>query len=199
MRVIEDRAREVGAELIPVVVPEAQVEAWGSRLNIDGVDYTCPLAGRHQVINAATAIAACRRLGMSAHGIANAKWPGRIERVGKFVLDGAHNPAGARALAAYIGEFHGDKKIGLIYGAMRDKSVEEIIAELFPLAHEVVVTAPGQTRALRPEAILEMEPHPNARAAASITEALTMPFDSELIFITGSLYLVGEARAILVQ
>ena len=200
MRVIEDRAREVGAELIPVVVPEAELTAWGSRFTIHGVEYTCPLAGRHQVVNAATAATACRAIGIDAKdGIAAVKWPGRLEKIGRFVLDGAHNPAGARALAAYIREFHGDKKIGLIYGAMRDKSVEEIVAELFPLAHEVVVTAPGQARALRPEAIVEMEPHPRARAAASIGEALAADFESELIFITGSLYLVGEARAILVQ
>ncbi|MBM3765231.1 MAG: bifunctional folylpolyglutamate synthase/dihydrofolate synthase [Acidobacteria bacterium] len=199
MRVIEDRAREVGAELIPVAVPDAVVDAWGSQFAIEGITYTCQLAGRHQVVNAATAIAACKRVGLDARGIAKAKWPGRLEKIGKFILDGAHNPAGARALAAYIGEFHAGKKIGLIYGAMRDKSVEEIVAELFPLAYEVVVTAPGQARALRPEAILEMEPHARARAAASIGDALESDFESELIFITGSLYLVGEARAILVQ
>ncbi|MBM3754608.1 MAG: bifunctional folylpolyglutamate synthase/dihydrofolate synthase [Acidobacteria bacterium] len=199
MRVIEDRARDVGAELIPVAVPDAVVDAWGSQFAIEGITYTCPLAGRHQVVNAATAIAACLQVGFDARGITKAKWPGRLEKIGKFVLDGAHNPAGARALAAYIGEFHAGKKIGLIYGAMRDKSVEEIVAELFPLAHEVVVTAPGQARALRPEAILEMEPHARARAVASIVGALESDFESELIFITGSLFLVGEARAILVQ
>ena len=203
MRVIENRARAVEADFIPVVVPEAKVDAWGSRFTMDGVEYTCPLAGRHQVINAAAAVTACQQIAMGQRGIregiARVKWPGRLEKVGKFVLDGAHNPAGARALAAYIREFHSDKKIGLIYGAMRDKSIEEIIAELFPLAHEVVVTASGQARALRPEAILEMEPHPKAIAMQSIAGALQTDFESELIFITGSLYLVGEARAILVQ
>ncbi len=203
MRVIENRARAVEADFIPVVVPEAQVDAWGSKFSIDGIEYTCPLAGRHQVINAAAAITACQQIAMGKRsireGIASAKWPGRLEKIGKFVLDGAHNPAGARALAAYIREFHGEKKIGLIYGAMRDKSVEEIVAELFPLAHEVVVTAPEQARALRPEVILDMEPHGRAWAVPTIGDALRVDFESELIFITGSLYLVGEARAILVQ
>ena len=87
----------------------------------------------------------------------------------------------------------------MVYGAMRDKSVEEIAGVLFPLADELIVTAPDQARALRPEAILEMEPHPNARVAPDVRAALGMPHNCDVIFLTGSLYLVGEARAILVQ
>ena len=131
-----------------------------------------------------------------------ARWPGRLELVSEspeIWLDGAHNPAGARALAAYIARFHHGRKIGIIYGAMRDKSVEEIAGVLFPLAHELVLTAPDQTRALRPEAILEMEPHTNACIAPDIESALANLTSCDVWFLTGSLYLVGEARAILVQ
>jgi dihydrofolate synthase/folylpolyglutamate synthase len=135
-------------------------------------------------------------------GIAAARWPGRLEMVSarpEIWLDGAHNPSGARALAAYIRRFHAGRRIGLIYGAMRDKSVEEIAGILFPVADELIVTAPDQTRALRAEAILEMEPHGNARTAKDVRAALAMERNCDVLFLTGSLYLVGEARAILVQ
>ena len=62
-------------------------------------------------------------------GIARAKWPGRLERIAAnpdLILDGAHNPAGARALADYIRRFFADEPVRIIYGAMRDKAVEEV-------------------------------------------------------------------------
>ena len=70
-------------------------------------------------------------------GIAEARWPGRLEHVAPnpdIILDGAHNPAGARALARYLERFYRGRKLWLIYGAMRDKAVEEIAGILFPLA-----------------------------------------------------------------
>lgn len=187
-------------------VKELELDAAGSRFTTAGLQIRCPLAGEHQVANARTAAVALNALNLTVEqieaGIAAVRWPGRLERVAgtpETWLDGAHNPAGARALAAYIERFHAGRRVGLIYGAMRDKSVEEITSTLFPLAGDLIVTAPGQTRALRPEAILEMEPHPNARTAANVAEALAMSADWEVRFLTGSLYLVGEARAILVQ
>ena len=69
-------------------------------------------------------------------GIAQTHWPGRLERVSEqpeIILDGAHNPAGARALAAYIERFYAGRRVRLIYGAMRDKAVDEIGGILFPL------------------------------------------------------------------
>jgi folylpolyglutamate synthase/dihydropteroate synthase len=87
----------------------------------------------------------------------------------------------------------------MIFGAMRDKAFDEVSSILFPLADELICTAPAQARALRPEAMLELAPHPNARAAPNIQEALAMPRQCDVLFITGSLYLVGEARALLVQ
>lgn len=174
------------------------INAQGSRFN----GLVCPLAGRHQVDNTRTAALACRLLGISTAGFANARWPGRLERMPgarEVILDGAHNPSGARALAAYIREFHTGRKIALIFGAMRDKSVEEIAGVLFPLADELILTAPNQPRALRPAAMLEMEPHSNARSARGVRDALALPVEADVTFVTGSLYLVGEARALLVQ
>ncbi|OYW08965.1 MAG: bifunctional folylpolyglutamate synthase/ dihydrofolate synthase, partial [Acidobacteriia bacterium 12-62-4] len=81
----------------------------------------------------------------------------------------------------------------------RDKAFEEISSILFPLVDELICTAPAQARALRPEAMLELAPHPNARAAANLGEALALPRNCDVLVITGSLYLVGEARALLVE
>ena len=119
----------------------------------------------------------------------------------EIILDGAHNPAGARALAAYIGRFYSGRRVHLIFGAMRDKAVEEIGGILFPCATEVIATAPRQARALAPEAILRASDHASMRAASGIEEALALVADAppqDVIFVTGSLFLVAEARDMLV-
>jgi dihydrofolate synthase / folylpolyglutamate synthase len=171
----------------------------GRRLRIG-----CPLAGEHQVENAVTAAAALVRLGVRdadiEAGISAARWPGRLERVSEqpeIILDGAHNPAGARALAAYIGRFYAGRRVRLIFGTMRDKAVDEIAGILFPLAWQVIVTAPQQARALSPEAVRDLAGYPSVRMARGIDEALAMVADAgpeDAIFVTGSLFLVGEAR-----
>ena len=207
--VIMKRAETVHAPVMDSAawpVAELEIDASGSRFMAAGMRIDCPLAGEHQVDNARTAAVALHALNLSPEqirfGIETARWPGRLEMVSRepeIWLDGAHNPAGARALASYIQRFHGGRRVGLIYGAMRDKSVEEIAGVLFPLAAELIVTAPDQTRALRPEAILEMEPHGNARIVDGVAAALAELDGCEVWFLTGSLYLVGEARALLVQ
>ena len=83
---------------------------------------------------------------------------------------------------------------------MRDKAVEEIGGILFPHAAEVIATAPGQARALAPEAILRASDHPSMRAASDLGEALALVAEAppeDVIFVTGSLFLVAEAREIL--
>jgi dihydrofolate synthase/folylpolyglutamate synthase len=169
----------------------------------------CPLAGEHQVANALTAVAALNQLGFPAEaireGIRQARWPGRLERVSatpEIILDGAHNPAGARALAAYINRFFDGRRVWLIYGAMRDKAVEEMGAILFPLADQIIATAPAMARALRPETIRELTDHPRLRTTATLEEALAIArreaAPDDAIFVAGSLFLVAEARRLLV-
>lgn len=115
-------------------------------------------------------------------------------------MDGAHNPAGARALAAYIDRFYADRRVRLIYGAMRDKAIDEIVGILFPRASQVIVTAPAQARALAPQTLREMAAHPNLHVAPTLPEALAMVADAaaeDVVFVTGSLYLVAQARELL--
>ncbi len=180
------------------------VDRFGCRYEATGMQVSCPLAGPHQIENSLTAAVALRQLGIPPAGIAQTRWPGRLERFGEapeILLDGAHNPAGARVLAQYIEQFYRDTKVWLIYGTMRDKAVEEITGLLFPLAHKLILTAPGNARALRPESL--QKHYPEAIVAPSIAAAIEMAKLSaapeDAIFITGSLFVVGEARALLVS
>ncbi|HXB66940.1 MAG TPA: folylpolyglutamate synthase/dihydrofolate synthase family protein [Candidatus Acidoferrales bacterium] len=225
-QVLDQRAAGLGIAVTRTsdcLVSSLELDARGSRFGLVGerlwmgerrLKIACPLAGEHQVENAVTAAAALVRLGISdaaiETGIARTEWPGRLEHVSRsrrsgvsrpeIILDGAHNPAGARALAAYIDRFYADRRVRLVYGAMRDKAIDEIIGILFPRASQVIVTAPAQARALAPEALREMAAHPDLLVAASLRDAVARVADAtadDIVFITGSLYLVAEARELL--
>jgi len=211
--VLEARAAALGVAVThnsEVAISGVTLHARGSDFMWDGLPMltmTCPLAGEHQVENARTAIAALQQLGIAPpairQGIAQTAWPGRLERVAgnpEIILDGAHNPASARALAAYLDRFYEPRRVWLIYGAMRDKAVEEMAAILFPRAGHAIVTAPAQARALRPESIRGLADHGDIQVAANVQEALALAAGAareDAIFVTGSLFLVGEARALL--
>ena len=171
----------------------------------------CPLAGAHQVENAATAAIALARLGLPDRaietGIAATLWPGRLERVSlhpEIILDGAHNPAGARALAAHIERFYSTRRVRLIFGAMRDKAIAEISGILFPLAAEVdrARRRPRRARFLRtpsaasPPIPISASPAPSRRRWRMVAGAAAID-NNDVVFITGSLFLVAEARAII--
>ena len=205
--VILRRAHELECEVnrtVDLDVSDVQVKAVGSKFTMGGVEFECSLPGRHQIENAKAAILACEKLGIATSmiqaGLRDVRWPGRLEFVSRnpdFVLDGAHNPAGAAALAAYIGEFCIGRPVWIVYGAMRDKAIEEVTERLFPLANRLIVTAPDFPRTLRPEAILRVTGHPCAATAKTVADAVeiarTAPKEA-IVFFTGSLFLVGEAR-----
>ena len=208
--VLEARAAALGVAVThssEVAISGVTLHARGGDFLWDGLPVSCPLAGEHQAENARTAIAALWQLGVAPEairqGIAQTAWPGRLERVAvnpEIILDGAHNPASARALADYLDRFYEPRRVWLIYGAMRDKAVEEMAAILFPRAGHVIVTAPAQSRALRPESIRDLADHGDIRVAANIHAALALAAEAspeDTIFVTGSLFLVGEARALL--
>ena len=102
----------------------------------------------------------------------------------------------ARALARYLERFYGTRRIWLVYGAMRDKAIDEVAGVLFPIATELVLTAPDTSRALRPEALAEFagRGHIEPTVEAAINYARTHAADEDVIVITGSLFVVGEAR-----
>jgi len=192
------------------VAQDLHLHAYGSRFTAEGpasIPIESRLIGAHQVDNALTAIAALDHLGIPpqfiSQGIAAARWPGRLEHVSSkpdIFLDGAHNPAGAQVLADYIREFHHRRRVWIVFGAMSDKDLSVIAPLLFPLASELILTGVNQERAFTPEQIRELSGASHARLAPSIRDALPMldaASPADAIFITGSLYLVGEARPLL--
>lgn len=172
------------------------------------------LPGAFQIRNALTAATGATFLadrGLPAitidtieRGIATAKWPGRLEGLAQrpaLYVDGTHNPAGARELLKFWQENFASGKIFLVYGAMRDKAVDEIAGLLFPHAELVIFTEPRQPRAISATLLAEMTGHlakeieiiPDPVAALRRALALAQPEDA--VFATGSLYLVGDLLA----
>jgi len=202
-RVIEARAAELG---VPVTraeefeIRDLLVTSLGS--SFSGI--SVPFAGEHQVDNAITAAQALRAMGIPPQGMQEARWPGRLEHVAPnpdIILDGAHNPGGARALAAYLRRFYGGRRIWMIFGAMRDKAVAEVGRILFDVADELVFTAPGASvapRAMPPEELQKLAQR--GRTEASMETAIEYTLKNctadDVIVVTGSLYLVGEARTL---
>lgn len=173
------------------------------------------LAGRHQIDNAVLAVRAleeCSRQMLTlrpeeiVEGLRRAGWPGRFERVNSkpdIFLDGAHNPAGAHALRRVSETLLRDRKIILIYGAMRDKKIRRVFRELVPAAQQVIFTRPSAKRAATPEEIFSIvgEPGCPSYLAEDLPRALKLARrlakQDFVILVTGSLYLVGEARKFL--
>jgi dihydrofolate synthase / folylpolyglutamate synthase len=176
------------------------------------LEIALPLAGRFQVRNALTAIAAARLLGERGFlitdaaiekGLATVRWPGRLERVSErpaVYLDGTHNPAGARELVAFWEEQFPGRRIYLIYGAMRDKAVDEVAGLLFPHATHVILTQSPQPRSISAATLASLTQHlaPSAEVipepATALERAIELAAPEDVVFATGSLYLVGDLR-----
>ncbi len=207
----EDIAREVivrRCELVgvkPKFVEQTLPEAYA--------EVSVGLRGRHQIMNASMAIAlaeALRGRGFALshsaiiRGVETAVHAGRLELWSGqpgILFDGAHNPAAARALRAYLDEFV-NQPITMIFGAMRDKALAEMAATLFPGANELVLTELDNPRSATLEMLLAVVPagfnQAKLQSAASSGEAFEIatqitPADG-LICVTGSLYLVGAVQ-----
>jgi len=170
------------------------------------------LPGRFQLQNALNAVATARLLHNRGfqiiddavmRGIAETVWPGRLEKLQSdpaVYLDGAHNPGAARELAHFLEQNFAGRKVWLVYAALRDKAVDEVAGLLFPHAAEVIFTAPRISRAVSAPQLAEIAGHHAARfsvipdAERAFERALAQAAPEDAIFITGSLYLVGQLR-----
>jgi dihydrofolate synthase/folylpolyglutamate synthase len=143
------------------------------------------------------------------NGLASATHHGRLELVAgtpPVLLDGAHNPAGAMALRAYLNEFS-HAPLTIIFGAMRDKDLTEIAAVIFPVADQLILTTIDNPRAAAPDTLRALIPPSFDRSklllASSASEALRLACDltpgDGLVCVTGSLYLVGEIKSSLAR
>jgi dihydrofolate synthase/folylpolyglutamate synthase len=179
----------------------------GERILVDS-----PLVGRHQLRNTALAIAAAVELSERGfrvkakqieRGLRETRWPGRFQRIAatarspEFILDVAHNPAGAWALRAALSEHYPDRPFTLVFGAMRDKAIGEMAEILFPLAERVIATPAQNPRSATPEAIREAAARTGVEIATArdVAGALTIAREAapRLVVVTGSIYIVGEA------
>ncbi len=172
------------------------------------------LRGAHQIDNARVAIETVDvlddrgiRVGADAvrAGLANVAWPGRLEELQcqgcHILLDAAHNPAGARALAAYL---RGTARTGvtLVFGAMQDKSVAEMLSALAPVAREIICTTAPSSRAMSASVIADMarplhrsvivQPDPIEAVRAACRSAAA-------VVVAGSIFLIGPLRDWLVN
>jgi dihydrofolate synthase/folylpolyglutamate synthase len=170
------------------------------------------LRGRHQIENAATAIRIAEALSQQgwkippraiATGIEMAEHAGRLEVHEGYLLDGAHNPSAAQTLRGYLDEFI-KVPLTLVFGAMRDKNLVEMAAILFPAATWLVLTQVNNPRSAGAEELHEIAiamAVPNVFVTHSVGEALVKANEVTstpgLVCITGSLYLLGEAKAIM--
>ena len=221
-KVILGKCREVGVEPIrvstdfqikkdPEISPMLYTTFKTASNNYPNV--LISLYGRYQFENAATAIAIAETLkdfnfNISQYsiigGLETAKHKGRLEFYDNFLFDGAHNIAGAGALKEFLDEFI-NQPITLVFGAMRDKDLSEIAAILFPKAKTLILTKPNNERSMETSELLKIVPtafdQKNVKLAETVAEAITtaklITKETELILITGSLYLVGEAQEIL--
>ena len=170
------------------------------------------LAGKHQIENAKTAILLAETLQEIFPikteniivGLQTAAHKGRLEFYQNILFDGAHNVGGAKALREFLDEFV-TKKITLVFGAMRDKDLTEIAEIIFTKADQIIFTVPDNPRSMSAEELSKFLPPEfnkekvflTENVAGAIEKAREVSSKNYLILVTGSLYLVGEARKIL--
>jgi len=210
LRVLEREADSKGAELWRLF---DEIELETSTLGWDGsgilvktrageLEAVTPLLGEHQARNVALAVAAALFLEVDGDaievGVSQTRWSGRMERLefgsGALLLDGAHNPDGARALVTALRDL-GVGKVPLIFGVASDKQVEGIARALSPLASEVILTrAVNSPRAAPPTELAKYFPGVPITLTSSPAQALERLPDVPLCVVAGSLYLIGEVR-----
>jgi len=175
------------------------------------------LAGSHQVINGSLALAGVEVLMESGFavreehlrkGVAETKWPGRLELVREhpgILLDGAHNPSATRVLRKALQRGFPRHRLILVLGIMADKDIPKMMADLVPLADLVILTRPRMERAASLE-VLGSQASPFQKPVVEValvdqalSGALEEAEDEDLILVTGSLFTVGEARSYLVS
>jgi len=174
------------------------------------------LRGRHQIDNALVAVALAESLSKRGfpisqtaivRGLETATHPGRLELWNckpPLLFDGAHNPAAARTLQDYLAEFV-KSPVTMIFGAMKDKRLQEMASLLFPMANELILTEIDNPRAASIQDLIGAVPAGFDRnkisTVSSVSEAVfkarEITPDDGLICTTGSLYLIGAAQEIL--
>jgi dihydrofolate synthase/folylpolyglutamate synthase len=220
--VIRGRARELNCPVVETTIAFRVEKEWmengcshASVTEVESgwsIDVAPRLPGKFQIQNSLNAVAAARYLQKRgyrisddaiAQGIAEAVWPGRLEKLQSspdVYFDGAHNPSAARELATFLEQNLSGRKVWLVFGALRDKAVDEIAGALFPHAAEVIFTKPRTTRAISVGQLAEITSHHAAHFTvipepeAALEYALDRAATNDTVVVAGSLYLVGQLR-----
>jgi dihydrofolate synthase/folylpolyglutamate synthase len=214
--VIERAAERAGAATLWRLGREVRFQArplgWeGVELDVGGPGFAherlrVGLLGRFQAANAALAVAAAHALGDATpeavrRGLESARWPGRLEPAGeRLLMDGAHNPAGLRALAGEVRRLIGAAPLAVVFGAMADKELSAMLPELRRLEPDhVVFTAAASAghRAAPPDELARAWGQPSesvADATRALERARRLAGPEGWVLVCGSLYLVGEVR-----
>lgn len=174
----------------------------------------CPLLGRHQIANAALALAVVEQVGDAGFrvgdeavsgGLKQTRWEGRLEilrRSPLVIVDGAHNPAGVATLCRALQKDFPHRRLILLFGVLGDKDYRTMAKKLFPLADRVILTRPHSARALPPDLLLatagavsdvEVVEDPGR----ALRDALLLAGEDDLICAAGSLYLAGEIKKLI--
>lgn len=190
--------------------------AWGKAGYDSTVPYEVSLLGDHQRENAAVAIQAFRVLQAQdgrfteealREALRETVWPGRFEAMDigrvRIRIDGAHNPAGIAALRTALDDYFPEDRRVFLLGILRDKDIDTMLRTLLRLEDRVMLTRPDSERAADPRELATKATAQEVRVKANpekaLAEALTMVSDDSLLVVTGSLYLVGRIRALLLQ
>jgi dihydrofolate synthase/folylpolyglutamate synthase len=223
--VIERTAAATDAPLFPLgkrFFVGNVIEEDGVRFDFRGASFYPELhvrmLGRHQAENAGLAVAAIEHLrdaGIDVNetavrkGLAETAWPGRLEMVSRrpdILLDGAHNPASAEVLAAALRTLSNRyRSVMLVIGVLADKDIAGVIRPLVRAATTVIATAARYNRALGAQQLAEelRKHHAHVSSAETVEEALRTAVGraapDDLIVVAGSLFVVGEARALFVN
>ena len=214
LKVLERTAEEKHNEFIVANPEEIEVlseDIFGKAIKYRGLNMTLPLVGPHQTDNLSVTFAivdVLRRKGFEipdeavCAGVGKTTLPARTEVLSKdplIILDGGHNADGARALQKVLENFVREDKT-LVIGVMADKEVDEVLAQLAPLAKRVVTTTPSNGRAMAAEDLQERAKvfcgetaaEPDPCKAFDLARSLTKP--GEALIVCGSLYLAGDVR-----
>jgi dihydrofolate synthase / folylpolyglutamate synthase len=201
-------------------------------------DVSISMLGAHQCTNAGVALAVMEVLSAQGvfsgeeqalrEGLLRTQWAGRLERIGKkptILLDGAHNPDGARALAQALRELLHGQRLIVVLGILADKVVPDVITPWLPLADEIIVTEPDTPRSADAQEVARLierlcaeestrdtegfPPVAGRRASAAVPltiernvtrackQACTLAGEEDVVLVTGSLYTISEARRVL--
>jgi dihydrofolate synthase/folylpolyglutamate synthase len=175
-------------------------------------EYWTPLLGRHQLENAACAIAAMDILGQRGfdvpagavrEGLRTVSWPGRLEILSReplVVVDCAHNPYAARILQRALEEWFPGRRWVLVYGASVDKDIAGVLTTLLPISDYVIVTRSDHPRAVAPAKLADITASVGGGAEISVNPAKALQRALEMIgpdtglLVTGSIFLVADVR-----